>query len=560
MDSVVTEFNGLTYVVGGHGSSGAVQIYDPSTDTWSTGTTEPSPEIDYPIDGGFGFDEDGHPVILLLPDATGSVSGVWHRYDIQDDAWDTPALPSPLPSAGLWAADFACDRVNNVVYISGGASSPGGGDRTTLYAYYPDTNTAALLGNFTHIPSGFNFHASWLVPWMGTLGSVCVAGGLDLSNRYADTQCYDIATGTFNAPNADLGALPDTWLGMADMVSQVGGYYQLWLAGGMYAGSISKTTAYFSQLDSSWHSGPQLMRTTFRVEGDTQLGDPYVLGGSSGGFNYQPYNQHLVQPWPEIDVTVNTPLQVTLPQGSATTLSDAVSIANLDDSSRDWWISERPYYCDDFNRSDSTTVNGWTEEAGDLRIESNRLRSQPGFGNADLITWNALNAVNVEVFSDVHYSGSSRTVYCAHITRWTSNSDCLFVKVQDNNADGDFDTVWFYVGNNAMTSWKSYETVTPFTSARIRSVVVGNTYTFSIDRDFDGVYEDEFVGTPPILGLGKAGLGGFDDAEMDNFCVATASWGSGNSIIGLSRVWCSATVSAQRLETESSPYRRTSHS
>ena len=300
MDNVVVEFEGYL----GLNSWGLVQIYDPLHDVWFFGANEPTPPIEFPMDGCFGYDANGDPVAVLFPDATGTVTDTLHRYNIASNTWDTPTLPAPLPTGGLWAPDIAVDRDHNVCYISGGATSslPGGGDLTSLYAYYPESNTATLLGDFTHIITGFNHHASWYVDWLGTDGSVCVGGGIDSTDMiYSDTQCYDIASGTFNPPNADLGPLPVPLWGMADAEKWHDGNQQLWLLGGADTVSIgdpaTPATAFYSQADGAWLPGPPLREGVHRMEGATVGGDVYVEGGFTtlGLFDRQSYNQHHVQ-------------------------------------------------------------------------------------------------------------------------------------------------------------------------------------------------------------------------------------------------------------------------
>ena len=78
------------------------------------------------------------------------------------NTWDTPALPSPLPANGIWAPDIVVDDHNNQCYITGGATTPGIGDLVALYQYDPASNSATLLGHFTHIPGGFDFHREFL--------------------------------------------------------------------------------------------------------------------------------------------------------------------------------------------------------------------------------------------------------------------------------------------------------------------------------------------------------------------------------------------------------------
>ncbi|HQK14685.1 MAG TPA: S8 family serine peptidase, partial [Anaerolineae bacterium] len=297
MDNVYVDYDDKGYLVGGHGANGQVGIYDVDADTWTTGATEPSP-IQYPVDGCFGFNADGDPVVVLFNDTISSVTTL-HRYNIATNAWDTPPVPADFPADGLWAHDIASVwrySGENVCYISGGATTAGGGNTSALYAYYPDSNTVVNLGDFSYLPGGFDFHASWYVPWIGSEGGICVGGGVNSSNVVsADTQCYDIGDGVFNAVNADLGAMPAAVWGMADDILYEGGDYQLWIANGVDASfALWPNSAYYSHNDGQWYIGPAPSRAVYRVEGvNIAAGDGasfYVVGGSTGGFT--PSNGH----------------------------------------------------------------------------------------------------------------------------------------------------------------------------------------------------------------------------------------------------------------------------
>jgi len=299
MDNVFIEYNGMGYLVGGYGAYGQVGIYDPVNDSWTTGATEPAPQIQYPVDGCFGFNENGDPVIVIFND-TYSGASTWHRYNIATNSWDQVPVPSGFPTNGLWAADIESIwrwTGRNVCYISGGATTPGGGNQSTLYEYHPDTNTVVNLGNFTLHPAGFDFHASWFVPWIGSQGAICVGGGVDAAAVvFPDTQCYDLGAGAFNAPNADLGPMLEGVWGTADGVLYENGDYQLWVADGADAGfNLWPRSMYYSRNDGQWHYGPNPLYGVYRVEGDN-VGDGngcdfYVVTGSAGGFNPTTYNE-----------------------------------------------------------------------------------------------------------------------------------------------------------------------------------------------------------------------------------------------------------------------------
>lgn len=306
MDGAVIEYGGKLYNIGGYGSNGAVDIYDPATNAWTTGKAEPTPIIEFPGDACFGYAAPIDPVILLLPTATGVVTNTWHRYHIISNTWDTPALPAPLPTNGIWASDIIVDYRANMCYITGGATAAGDGNLATLYSYNPASNSATLLGNFTHIPTGFDLHAGWYVPWIGTAGGVCVGGGVGSGGSvYADTQCYDIAAATFNPPNADLGLLPEPWWGMADAENVYDGKQQLWLANGVRPDlNIINRTAYFDRDIGKFVYGPAPVYAGYRGEGAAAQGEVYLVDGSPAGFSPTTRNQRLLQ-CPECDCGVD---------------------------------------------------------------------------------------------------------------------------------------------------------------------------------------------------------------------------------------------------------------
>jgi PKD repeat protein/subtilisin family serine protease len=292
MDNVYLDYGNKGYLLGGYGWSGGVGIYDADTDSWTRGATEPAPAIQYPIDGCLGLNASGEPVGILFNDASSGATTL-HRYNMATDTWDSPAVPAGFPANGLWGQDtISLLRYTgqNVCYITGGATTPGGGNTSALYEYHPDTNTVVNLGDYNYLATGFAFHAGWYVPWIGGAGGICVGGGVNSGSTVSsDTQCYDIAAATFNAANADLGAMPSGLWGMADDVLFEGGDYQLWVSNGADAGfALWPNSAYFSHNDGTWHIGPTPPTTVYRVEGvNISAADGcsfYVVGGSTGGF------------------------------------------------------------------------------------------------------------------------------------------------------------------------------------------------------------------------------------------------------------------------------------
>jgi hypothetical protein len=323
-DAAVVAYKGRIYYVGGYGSGGKVGIYNPSIDFWTVGALEPSPNIVEPVDGCLGLNSSGKPVIVLFPYPTGLVSGVLHRYNISANSWDTPPVPSGFPATGQWAHKIVSMLTftgQNVCYISGGASPPRGGNLNTLWAYYPASNTITNLGDFTHHPAEFNFHASWYVPWIGSGGRICVAGGVDSTlTVISDTQCYDLGTASFLLPNSDLPKMPYGIWGAADlsMMDGEGSDYQLWVVNGAHASlGIWKGSIYYSSLDEQWHDGPSSLYGTYRLGGatDTRLGTMHTIGGWNSGL----YNQVLAPTYTRL-VTLLRPNGGVVPSGLSYTV------------------------------------------------------------------------------------------------------------------------------------------------------------------------------------------------------------------------------------------------
>ncbi len=288
--------DGGLWSVGGYGSGGAAQRYDPSTGMWITYTNPLTPVIEYPMDGCYGLNGDGDEIIVLFPDTI--VTGTLQIWNITDRAWYTEPVPSPgYPAEGRWGQDIVSmlqHTGDNVCYLSGGSTQEGGGRTRDLWRYNPGDNTASYVGNFS-ASVWFGFHASWYVPWVGDEGAICVAGGVDHNHQVNDTtQCYDLKTGSFRAAGADLGTLPEPWWGMADGWQITADGYELWIANGVAQdGTLLPASAYIRQGMSNFAYGPAIPDGLYRLEGDAWQDQFYTLNGSRGGFWSSEFSLHL---------------------------------------------------------------------------------------------------------------------------------------------------------------------------------------------------------------------------------------------------------------------------
>lgn len=316
MDSVVvwaSHADGGLWSIGGYGSDGATQRYDPGSDTWETFQSEAvvTPLIEYPVDGCYGLNEHGEEIVVLFPDTL--VTDTLHVFNITTKQWSKRPIPDFFPSKpadlydyiGFWGFDVVSllntPDVNpglekNMCYLSGGNhEKPGGGTTRNLWEYNPATNGGRYLGNFADPNVVFGFHASWYVPWIGAKGAICVAGGAD-HNHYIHnkTQCFDLDT---EAPaSEDLGMLPEKWWGMADGWQMTEHGYELWIANGVAQdGTLLPASAYFHAGMTDFAYGPEIPHGMYRLEGDSWEGQFYTLNGSRGGFWYSEFSLHLGQ-------------------------------------------------------------------------------------------------------------------------------------------------------------------------------------------------------------------------------------------------------------------------
>jgi len=306
MDNAVIWANhgdGGLWSVGGYGSGGAAQRYDPPAGEWISYTNPLTPVIEYPMDGCYGLNDVGDEIIVLFPDTI--VTGALQIFNITHSDWYTEPVPAPgYPAEGRWGQDIVSmlqHTGDNVCYLSGGSNQVGGGRTKDLWEYLPGANTASYVGPFTDtVPPYeetpvFNFHASWYVPWVGDEGAICVAGGVDHNHQINDsTQCYDLKTEQFNERDADLGTLPEPWWGMADGWQITDEGYELWIANGVARdGTLLPVSAFIREDEIDFEYGPEIPHGLYRLEGDAWDNEFYTLNGSRGGFWYSEFSLHL---------------------------------------------------------------------------------------------------------------------------------------------------------------------------------------------------------------------------------------------------------------------------
>lgn len=183
---------------------------------------------------------------------------------------------------------------------------------------------------------------------------------------------------------------------------------------------------------------------------------------------------------------------------------------------------------DNFN--DGTT-NGWTTRAGFLN-ESGGFMSG---SNISLGTINGYSGNSLGV--DALLGGNSG--YVALVLNYNSLSDNLFVKIQDNNGNGLFDTVFFYHGNNGNSAVSDGYIVKLANETRSSYFEVTDNGNGTVTA-FAGATNESFTRTLTHIYTGAGlGIGFWENGLADNLYapssvpVPGAFWLLGSSLAGL---------------------------
>jgi len=176
-----------------------------------------------------------------------------------------------------------------------------------------------------------------------------------------------------------------------------------------------------------------------------------------------------------------------------------------------------PGYCDDFDGPDSTAVASWTERSGDWSVGGNWLQS-PG-GNNQYITFDGSAQANGCVRVEADYGSGAGLRYAAVTARYTSDSDRIYGKVQDNTNAGYFDHYYIYDGAGFVASGAGDFGTNPV----IELEYAGPAVNFRVDTDGDGYWDYEFPATVSTLDEGLCGVNSYGQVYFNDFCYGPAS-------------------------------------
>jgi hypothetical protein len=184
-------------------------------------------------------------------------------------------------------------------------------------------------------------------------------------------------------------------------------------------------------------------------------------------------------------------------------------------------------WTDDFNRPNGPIGGNWTAVNAPFSINNNRGTCNAGTDAWIRHTLATGEYLDMEVAIDFlpKVTGSS-FIYVGFAVGLLSSWESIFVKLQDNNADGFYDRLFFEPAINAGTGWTSayfFDLATPTASGRMKLHFSndGDVAIVDIDNNFDGVIDESFQSSGILaanLNLGSdVAVCCFGSPAFDNF-------------------------------------------
>jgi hypothetical protein len=182
---------------------------------------------------------------------------------------------------------------------------------------------------------------------------------------------------------------------------------------------------------------------------------------------------------------------------------------------------------DDFNRPNGSLGASWAVINGAFTINNNLAQTALGNTTANLAVYNGIGVNSLEADISIQ-PGGNNTQYTALVLNLDSDTvaNDLFIKVQDNNKDGLFDTGGCYRGNNAGEFGLGFFNLTSaFASAHMRvEVSTARTVTLTLSQINGGSASQTYVcnGAPAFEGV-QVGIGSYGGGRIDNLSTTPAS-------------------------------------
>ncbi|MFH0894301.1 MAG: T9SS type A sorting domain-containing protein [Bacteroidota bacterium] len=174
--------------------------------------------------------------------------------------------------------------------------------------------------------------------------------------------------------------------------------------------------------------------------------------------------------------------------------------------------------CDYFNYPNTTTVTGWTEQAGDWSVSSNTLAA-PVAASWNWITNDATGTVTDGCITGRATYSTTQLQFMGLTGRYTTPINNIMLKVQDNGGSGYWDSWFLYcndvsVGNMSGQNYGS--------DLNFKLSMSGANVTIMIDKERDGVWEFDSTMVVSNTGAGLCGAAGYSLCYLDDWCYNTS--------------------------------------
>ncbi len=176
---------------------------------------------------------------------------------------------------------------------------------------------------------------------------------------------------------------------------------------------------------------------------------------------------------------------------------------------------------DDFNRADGPLGGSWTDKVVGITIFNSLAQSVSGGLDSSLSIHNGIG-VN-EAVARITTSGSGAVQYVGFAFNYADGQDFIFIKVQDNNQDGLFDTGACYAGNNNLVYFGLgfFFLSGTFSAAKLHVTVDANRSVEIALTDLTGGGANQSYvcsGAPAVNGS-QFGIVSYGGGQIDNVTV-----------------------------------------
>lgn len=180
---------------------------------------------------------------------------------------------------------------------------------------------------------------------------------------------------------------------------------------------------------------------------------------------------------------------------------------------------------DDFNRVNGALGEPWSDKVYGVRIVGNMAGNDPGTNYFGLSVHTAIG-VN-EAKARIQTGGTGYVQYTGFAFNYADGEEFIFIKIQDNDTDGLFDTGGCYIGNNGSLGFFGlgfFALTQAFSSGDLNvSVSADRSVKISLHNLVGGGADQQYIceGGPAVNGV-QFGIASLNGALMDNVTVEPA--------------------------------------